>query len=125
MRIALRDGAYAVCRLGADVASPAPPPGGDGFWSLTHAAGERSLVCREEDAPEGGSVAGGWRVLEVEGPMDLALTGVLASIAGPLAGAGVPVFAVATFDTDWVLVPGAQLAGALDALRAGGHDVVD
>jgi hypothetical protein len=48
----------------------------------------------------------------------------MASLAAPLADAGVPIFPIATHDTDWILVPGAQLDAALTALRGAGHDVV-
>jgi hypothetical protein len=120
MRLRLLDGAFAVCRLADGV--PAPPPAG-AFWSLTHAGAERSLVCEEALAPAGGTVAGGWRILQVDGPMDLGLTGVMASLSAPLADAGVPIFPIATHDTDWLLVPDGQVALALDALRGAGHDV--
>jgi hypothetical protein len=84
---------------------------------------ELSLVCREERVPGGALAERGWAALEVAGPMDLALTGVLAGLAAPLADAGVPVFALATYDTDVVLVPGARLEQAVAALRGAGHDV--
>ena len=64
---------------------------------------------------------GGWRALRVAGLLDFGLTGVLASLVGPLADAGVPVFALGTFDTDWLLVRAGDLERALDALRAAGH----
>jgi hypothetical protein len=126
MRLRALEGDYAVCRLAASVQAPAVPPAGTGFWSLTEVGEERSLVCLEDlVGDDAGEVVRGWRILEVAGPLDLALTGVLAAIAAPLADAGVPVFPIATHDTDWVLVPGAQLGAAVTALRGAGHDVVD
>ena len=65
----------------------------------------------------------GWRCLELEGPLDLSLTGVLASVLQPLAAARVSIFALATFDTDYLLVPNDQLESATAALRAAGHVV--
>jgi uncharacterized protein len=127
MRLRVLDGEYAVCRLAGAAQAPAVPPSGTGFWSLTEVGDERSLVCLEDLAPaagEGATVAGGWRILEVIGPLDLALTGVLAALAGPLARANVPIFPIATHDTDWILVPGAQLDAALGALRRAGHETV-
>jgi uncharacterized protein len=122
LRLRVLDGSYAVCRLGA--ATLAPPPSGR-FWSLTHAGDERSLVCVEEDAPvTGGSVQRGFRILEVEGPLDFSLTGVTASLALPLAQAGVPIVPIATHDTDYVLVPGDRLGDAIAALADAGHDIV-
>jgi uncharacterized protein len=121
VRLRVLAGSYAVCRLGD--ATLAPPPAGR-FWSLTHAGDERSLVCAEEHAPiTGGRVSRGWRVLAVEGPLDFALVGVTASLAAPLAQAGVSILPIATHDTDYVLVPGNRLDDALAALGAAGHDV--
>ena len=65
----------------------------------------------------------GWRALAVAGPLDFGLTGILASLASPLAAAGVSIFAISTYDTDYVLVREQALAVAIDALRAAGHDV--
>jgi hypothetical protein len=129
MRLRVLDGEYAVCRLAGDADAPAVPPRGTGFWSLTEVGEERSLVCLEDLAPtpgpdNGTTVVPGWRILEVIGPLDLALTGVMAALSGPLARANVPIFPIATHDTDWILVPGAQLDAALGALRRAGHDLV-
>jgi hypothetical protein len=129
MRLRALEGDYAVCRLAPEVEAPAVPPAGTGFWSLTEVGEERSLVCLEDLVPDdvaaqGTTVARGWRILEVAGPLDLGLTGVMAALAGPLARANVPIFPIATHDTDWILVPGAQLDAALGALRRAGHDVV-
>jgi hypothetical protein len=126
MRVRVLEGDYAVCRLGALSDTPPTPERGAGFWSLTEVGEERSLVCLEDlvdgDWTDGATVVGGWRILEVLGPLDLGLTGVLASLAAPLANAGVPIFPIATHDTDWILVPGAQLDVAVTALRGAGHD---
>jgi hypothetical protein len=125
MRVRVLEGGYAVSRLAPEARAPDVPPAGTGFWSLTEVGEERSLVCLEDLAPEPGdgtAVVPGWRILEVAGPLDLALTGVLASLAAPLADAGVPIFPIATHDTDWILVPGAQLDAAVSALRAAGHE---
>jgi hypothetical protein len=124
VRLRVLEGDYAVCRLGPDVAAPEVPPAGTGFWSLTEVGEERSLVCLEDLAPadrDGTTIVAGWRILEVAGPLDLAMTGVMAELAAPLAAAGVPIFPIATHDTDWILIPGAQLPAATDALHAAGH----
>jgi uncharacterized protein len=130
MRLRVLEGEYAVCRLSAMVDVPPPtPPRGSGFWSLTEVGEERSLVCLEDlidgDWADGARVVRGWRILEVLGPLDLGMTGVMASVATPLAQASVPIFPIATHDTDWILVPGAQLDAAVGALRGAGHEVPD
>ena len=81
-------------------------------------------MCSADAVPADVTADRGWRALELDGTQDLTLTGVLASLAGPLAEAGVPIFALATYDTDVVLVPGARLADAAAALRAEGHAVL-
>ena len=67
----------------------------------------------------------GWRAFVVRGPLPFDLVGIFASIAGPLAEAGLSIFALATFDTDYVLVKAADVATARAALVAAGHEVLD
>jgi uncharacterized protein len=113
----------AVCRLPASTPWPAPP--GDGsFFSLTRDGAELTLVCETRAAPRGAEVVAGWRSLRVVGPLDFAVVGVLASLTGTLADAGVSVYAVSTFDTDHLLVREVDLAAAVDALEAAGHRLV-
>lgn len=119
MKLVLCRGSFAVCRLAPEAALPAR------FFSVTRTAEELSVVCRESDAPPDACCEPGWSCLQVAGPLDFALTGVLASLATPLATAGVSVFALSTFDTDYLLVKSASLARALDALRGAGHEIVD
>jgi hypothetical protein len=126
LRLRVLEGDYAVCKLSSSVDEVVVPPAGTGFWSLTEVGDERSLVCLEDlVGDDAGVVVPGWRVVEVVGPLDLGLTGVMASIATPLADAGVPIFPIATHDTDWILVPGTQLEDAVGALRYAGHEVLD
>jgi hypothetical protein len=112
---------FAVCRLPADAPFPAWAKGE--FVSITRTADELSVVCREDAVPEGVRREAGWRCLRVDGTLDLALVGVLAALAVPLAEAGVSVFAVSTFDTDYLLLKEANLAKGIEALRAAGHHV--
>jgi hypothetical protein len=122
VRLRLLSGELALCRLDPGAVVP-PYGGGAAFWSLTRTPTETSLICPAADAPEDATVVPGYRALEVEGPLDLAMTGVMAALASPLADAGVPILPVATHDTDYVLVPGPQIHHALAALRDAGHDV--
>ena len=111
------EGRWAICRLPADAKIP------ERFFSLTRTADELSVVCAEDAAPEGVRCESGWRMLQVAGPLEFSLTGVLAGIASPLAEAAVSIFAISTFDTDYVLVKDEQLARAMGALRRAGHRV--
>jgi len=112
---------FAVYQLAA--ADPVPPWAGGAFVSVTRTVDELSVVCAEGLAPAGTACQPGWRFFQVEGPLDFSLTGILAPIASPLAAAGVSIFALSTFDTDYVMVQDAGLAKAIDALRAEGHRV--
>ena len=112
--------AFAICRLGPDEALPAWAEAG-AFRSATRTPTELSIVCRDDAAPPGVTASRGWRAIAVDGTLDFALTGVLASLAAPLAAAGVSIFAVATHDTDYVLVKADTLVRAIEALTAAGH----
>lgn len=113
---------YAVCRLAPD--APIPPlPLSASLVAMTLTHEELSLVVPEDSAPAGARIEGNWRALRVEGALDFALTGILASLATPLANAGVSIFAISTYDTDYLLIPAASLAAAQDALRAAGHHI--
>lgn len=120
--LALLPGRLAVYQLSAEDAIP-EWSAGSSFFSITRSAGELSVVCAEGLAPEGAKCEGGWRIFQVAGPLDFSMTGVLAAIASPLSEAGVSIFAISTFDTDYVMVKEDQLAIAIDALRAAGHTV--
>lgn len=122
LRLTLAPERLAVCRLAPD--APIPPlPLGGALVALTLTPDELSLVLPESAAPADAVTEGGWRALRVAGPLDFNLTGVLASLANPLAEAGVSIFAISTYDTDYLLVREAALAAALAALRAAGHTI--
>lgn len=112
----------AVCRLASDETWPAPPPG-RGFYSATRVGDELSIVCAEDAAPEGARVEADWRALEVSGPLDFSMVGVMASLTAPLAEVEVSVFVISTFDTDYLLVHAAALERAVQALRVAGHRI--
>jgi hypothetical protein len=120
--LSLLTGQWAICRLPADAALPAWAVAGRWF-SVTRTADELSVVCPEQAVPAGATAELGWVALQVAGPLDFGLTGVLAALAGPLAQAGVSLFAVSTYDTDYVLIKADRLAEGLQALRLAGHRI--
>jgi hypothetical protein len=81
------------------------------------------VVLPEAEAPAGGQIEPGWRALKVAGPLDFSLTGILATLAAPLAAAKISLFSISTYDTDYVLVREADLERAKAALRIAGHRV--
>ena len=123
LRLSLLIGHMSVCRLNPAAEIPDWAMA-SGFLSITRTDDELSVVCPEEAVPEDTRSEGGWRVLGLEGPFEFSEVGVLASVVGPLAEADVSVFAVSTYDTDYVLVKEEQLEAAVAALRARGHEVL-
>ena len=117
-------GRYAISRLDARVDVPFWAQEGQ-FVSVTRTSAELSIVCPEDKVPNGVSCVPGWRALKCEGPLDWALTGIVASLAEPLAGAGVAIFPIATHDTDYLLIREPQLEQAIQALTAYGHAIRD
>jgi len=114
---------YAVCRMPPGSALPACVTAGAGIVSITWTPDETSIICPSDRAPADGIVNTPWRCLRVNGPVNLALTGILASLVNPLADARVNIFAFSTYDTDYVLIPAVRLDEALSALAAAGHRV--
>jgi len=123
MNLALLPDPLAICQLPADAAIPEWALRPSGILALTRTAAELTLVCAAAAVPAGVKQEPGWRALQVEGPLDFALTGVLGSLTAPLAAAHVSIFVISTFNTDYVLVKSRQLEAALAALRAAGHTI--
>ena len=120
LALTLLPGRYAVAQLPAGAALPAWWPTG----GMRHAGwtdDELSLVCGEQHVPEDVRCQRSWRMFKLQGSFDFALTGILKAVPDPLAAADVGIFAISTFDTDYVLVQAYQLDAALSALRGDGH----
>jgi uncharacterized protein len=93
------------------------------FHAIVRTPAELSIVCASDSVPDGVRSEKGWRCFSLTGPIPFQETGVLSSIAAPLAEAGIGIFAISTFDTDYVLVPAPRLADAVRALESAGHRV--
>jgi hypothetical protein len=116
------DELYAIVRLEPDAELPEWVHGGH-FWSATRSESELSIVCCEEDVPTDASAERGWCALELAGPLDFSLTGVVAALVTPLAEAEVPIFVISTFETDYLFVRERDLERSVDALAEAGHSV--
>jgi hypothetical protein len=124
----------AVCRLAQDANVP-EPVSASAFFCATRTRDELSIVCAEDACPNNQPtddqsqattrIERGWQALKLEGPFPFSMTGVLASFLNPLAEAHIPIFAISTFDTDYVLINHHNLNQAIDALAASGHEKVD
>jgi hypothetical protein len=123
LKVHLLSGTFAVCRLRSD--APVPDWANDGpFVSITRSSEELSIVCLQDHVPAGTVSEGSWRCFKVEGPLDFGLTGVLASLVQPLAEAEISLFAVSTYDTDYVLVKEEKLERAARVLTLAGHMIL-
>ena len=115
-------GRYAICRL--DAGTPIPEWIWQGeFVSVTRTPDELSVVCPESVVPGSVRADRDWRAFRVVGTQDLDLVGVLASLARPIAQADVSLFALATFDTDYLLIRAADMRRAVEALTAAGYEI--
>lgn len=122
MKLHTLDELYAIVRLEPDAELPDWVRGGH-FWSATRSESELSIVCCEEDVPTDASAERGWCALELAGPLDFSLTGVVAALVTPLAEAEVPIFVISTFETDYLFVQERDLERSVDALAEAGHSV--
>ncbi len=122
LTVSLLSDTFAICRLDRDAPIPDWALGAH-FVSLTRTSEELFVVCPQTQVPEEVKRDAGWRCLKVEGPLDLSATGVLASFVTPLAREGISVFAVSTYDTDYLLVKQKDLEKAVMVLSQNGHQV--
>jgi hypothetical protein len=122
LTLRLLPGTYAVCRLPPE--TPDPEWARGEFVSITRTREELSVVCEQNCVPEGMKRQGDFACLVVAGPLDFALTGVIASLAGPLADAGISIFPLGTFDTDYLFVRRNEMERAVAALQSAGHKLM-
>ena len=114
-------GEWAVARLAPDARVPAWAMGPAPFLSIARTANELSIVAPAAAVPADVCAERGWALFKLQGPFAFDQTGILASFAAPLADAGIGLFALSTFDTDYLLVKTAQAPAAVATLLAAGH----
>jgi hypothetical protein len=112
-------GEYAVCRLSPE--SPVPAWAVGPFVNVTFTPDELAIICPAERVPAGVRAERDWRVLKLVGPFPFTAVGVLASLATPLARAGISLLSIATYDTDYFLVKGDVFNDAVAVLVEAGH----
>jgi hypothetical protein len=122
LNLSVLSGAYGVCQLDRAAPIPAWATTGD-FFAVTRTADELSIVCAQSVIPADVKCESDWNCFKVEGPLDFALTGILASLVSPLSKAGISIFALATYDTDYLMVRHDKFEAALDVLRQAGHRI--
>jgi hypothetical protein len=121
-QLQLNSGPFAVARL--EAGAPIPPwTTGSSLVSITRTEHELSIVCEQRCVPSGVLAEPDWVCLAVRGPLDFSLVGILADLSTTLARAGVSIFVISTYDTDYLLLKATELHRALHALRQAGHSV--
>ena len=123
LEIQLLPASFAVCRLGPAERVPAWVSAPGPLMVLARTADELSIVCDERVVPNGVRAERGFRALMVCGPLPFDAVGILAGIAGALSAATIPLLAISTFDTDYVLVRDERVDAAMTALRGAGHRI--
>ncbi len=122
MKLTFLADTFAVCRLPPDQSVP------QWVWqnkatllSVTYTADELSIVCPQSLPPSDVQYEGSWKAIRIQGPLDFSLTGILVALAAPLAVAHIPIFALSTFDTDYILVKEENSERARGVLEEDGH----
>ena len=115
-------GPFAVVRLAPDAPVPDWATKGD-FTTVSRSADELSIVCPTESVPPGVDSPHRWICLKLEGPFPFSQTGVLLSFIEPLSNSGIPIFAISTYYTDYVLIQEEYAGMAINALQQAGHEL--
>lgn len=114
---------YCVCRLEAQDAIPEWCEQGD-FYSMTKTKDELSIVCSQQYVPENIQAERNWRIFKILGPLDFSLIGILSKISLLMAECKISIFALSTYDTDYILVKDDKVDEAVRALVDAGYQVV-
>jgi len=123
LKFSVVPGSFAVCRLPARAAVPEWALR-DSFFSVTRTAHELSIVCPAGQVPGDVHYENDWACLKLEGPFPFSETGILSSFVQPLSDRAIPIFAISTFDTDYVLVKHAWVEKAIQTLSEAGHHML-
>ena len=111
-----------VCRLPPDALLPSWAES-NGLQAIIRTIDELCIICSEDKVPANITAEPDWRVLKVQGPLVFSEVGVLASLANPLAEAEISIFAISTFETDYILVKENDLDQAVKVLQKAGHTI--
>ena len=114
---------YGVCKLDKTELLPEWAKNSN-FFSITRTSDELSVVCSEDNIPNDIKCEKDWRVLKIEGPLDFSIIGILSSISTILAQKGISIFAISTYDTDYILVQNKNINTAIDSLIKERYEVI-
>ena len=120
LKLAVLDGEYTVHRFSPESAIPLDALKG-GFMSITRTDDELSILCDSKIPVDSVKSEDGWACIKVLGPLDFGLTGILARVSGVLAKAEISIFAISTYDTDYILVKNNTLSASQKYLEKAGY----
>ncbi|NLM04022.1 MAG: ACT domain-containing protein [Clostridiales bacterium] len=123
LKMKLFENKYGVCRLNKDDEIPQWAKNTD-FYSITKTSDELSIVCCQSSIPADIKCERNWRILKIQGPLDFSLIGILSSISSILAERGISIFAISTYDTDYILVKNKDIDDAIEILSNKGHEFI-
>ncbi|MBU3098933.1 MULTISPECIES: ACT domain-containing protein [Clostridium] len=115
---------FAVCRLNKNEQIPEWVKNSS-FYSITKTSDELSIVCSQDSIPSNIKCEKDWRILKVEGPLDFSLIGIISSISTILALKRISIFAVSTYDTDYILVKNKDIDNTILALSNERYEIID
>ncbi len=122
LKLKLFNDKYGVCKLENDAAIPEWATYNE-FLSITRTSDELSIVCTQNNIPKDVTCELDWRLLKIEGPLDFSLIGILSSISMTLAQEEISIFAISTYDTDYIMVKEKDLNNTVSALSNKGHNI--
>lgn len=114
---------YGVCRLEKTALIPEWSKNSE-FFSITRTADELSIVCSQDNIPNDIKCEKDWRILKIQGPLDFSLIGILASISAVLAQKGISIFAISTYDTDYILIKNKDIDNSIKSLIKERYEVI-
>lgn len=117
------EGQFTIHRFSAETALPMEVLGSS-FLSVTKTEEELSIVCDAAMVLDTEESVGGWSCIKVQGPLDFALTGILARLSSVLAEARISIFAISTYDTDYILLKSEKLDHAVTILEHRGYEII-
>ncbi len=123
LTLTILEGGYGIHRFAPDAVVPDTIQESR-FYSVCRSDEELSIVCAADIDVNALQSETGWRIIKIVGPLDLSLTGILAAVAEKLAHEKIPIFALSTFDTDYILVRGEKLGEARRTLQEAGHHFI-
>lgn len=124
MNLKVLEGKYKVVRLKSDESVPKEILNEE-IYSITRTDEELSILVRNSVNIKSSVAEENWRIIKIEGMLDFSLIGILSKIATILANANISIFAISTYNTDYLLVKDEKLESAIEALESNGYQFIE